>query len=294
MKNPIFRISLISAIVGVCFYNAPSYACDENCEDTIDKISQEARFKEQSVARGENGAAVLEYGAGIPVLKCRPLNFCSIQLQPGEIPIEDITLGDSLLWDASLRVSGTQDEPNVRIVIKPDELATQTSLIITTDRRFYDIQLIKSNTDYTNTLSFIYPADIKKKNADVMAKLIAAQLKNSALEAQIKDANSIDVGATRAEIGSLDFNYFIRGNTQFKPTRVFNDGVKTYIDLPEKYLGEKPIFLAGTTEKLNEIVNTRWNNNRLTVDRIFENGMLVHGVGGRAKKIKIFKGAYKR
>ena len=276
-------------IIGIS--GTAAYACDAQCEDTIDALSEAARKRDQSVAQGRNNSVVVQYGAGVPVLKCRPLNFCSIQLQPGEVPIEDLALGDTVLWSAEVRVSGSAAKPTVRILIKPDQKATQTSLLVATDKRFYDIQLLKSETDYTNVLAFTYPQETAARNtariAQLNAKKAATRAANNKRVAADHARKSVPVGNKNVYVGKLDFNYKISGKTKFKPVRVFNDGRKTYLDLPDNYRGEKPVFLASGPKDSNEIVNSRWAGNRLTIDRVFDAGTLVQGVGGRAQKITI-------
>ena len=283
--------TVLSAALLVACMGSEASACDKDCETTIDELSEAARKRDQSVAQGKNSSVVVQYGAGIPVLKCRPLNFCSLQLQPGEIPIEDITLGDSTLWDAEVRVSGSEENPNVRVLIKPDAKATQTSLVGATDRRFYDVQLLKSDTDYTTVLAFTYPQDVEAANKARIAKLNAAKAAAAAAARKKTTAErarkSVTVDKKPVYVGKLDFEYSITGRTKFKPIRVFNDGRKTYVDLPEGFQGERPVFLAAGTSSSDEIVNSRWSGNRLTIDRVVEAGTLVQGVGGRAQKIKI-------
>lgn len=285
------RLFLCSSALIIGLSGTVAYACDAECEATIDKLSEEARKRDQSVAQGRNNSVVVKYGAGVPVLKCRPLNFCSIQLQPGEVPIEDLALGDTVLWSAEVRVSGSAAKPTVRILIKPDQKATQTSLLVATNKRFYDIQLLKSDVDYTNVLAFTYPQETAARNtariAQLNAKKAATRAANNKRVAADHARKSVPVGKKSVYVGELDFNYKISGKTKFKPTRVFNDGRKTFIDLPEGYRGEKPVFLATGTKSSNEIVNSRWAGNRLTVDRVFNAGTLVQGVGGRAQKITI-------
>ena len=285
--------TVLSAALLVACLGSEASACDKNCETTIDELSEAARKRDQSVAQGKNSSVVVQYGAGIPVLKCRPLNFCSLQLQPGEIPIEDITLGDSTLWDAEVRVSGSEANPNVRVLIKPDAKATQTSLVVATDRRFFDVQLLKSDTDYTTVLAFTYPQDVEAANKARIAKLNAAKAASAAAARKKTKAErarkSVTVDKKPVYVGKLDFEYSITGRTKFKPIRVFNDGRKTYVDLPEGFQGERPVFLASGTSSSDEIVNSRWSGNRLTIDRVVQAGTLVQGVGGRAQKIKIIR-----
>ena len=281
---------LLAASVAASFVS-PAAACDKGCETTIDELSTAARSSDQSVAQGRDNTVVVQYGVGVPLLKCRPLNFCSLQLQPGEVPIEDITLGDTTLWSAQVRVSGSEQSPHVRVLIKPDAKATQTSLLVATNKRFYDVQLFKSDSDYTTVLAFTYPQEEAAANKARIARLNAAKAATRAAQntrtAARKARSSVPVGKKNVYVGELDFNYRISGKTQFKPTRVFNDGRKTYVDLPESYRGEKPVFLASGTTTADEIVNSRWSGNRLTIDRVVHSGTLLQGVGGRAQKIKI-------
>ena len=287
--RPFCRTSLVAVLTALCaIAAAPANACDPACQARIDKLANDAKARNQSVARGINNTVVVQHGAGIPVLKCRALHLCTIQLQPGEVLREGLALGDTVLWSAELRVSGTEIDPLVRIVVKPDEAATQTSLVIATDRRFYDIQLVRSDTEYTPVMAFTYPADEAAATRARIAKEDAQRLEQET-EVAIEEARqSIKVGARDVFAGDLDFGFDIRGKAPFRPTRVFTDGRKTWIDLPDRYRGERPIFLADGTGKTSQaIVNTRWNGNRLEIDRAITGGALVVGVGRKAQKIVI-------
>ena len=287
--RPSLKAVLLAVLTALCAIAAvPANACDPACQARIDKLANDAKARNQSVARGINNTVVVQHGAGIPVLKCRALHLCTIQLQPGEVLREGLALGDTVLWSAELRVSGTEIDPLVRIVVKPDEAATQTSLVIATDRRFYDIQLVRSDTEYTPVMAFAYPADEAAATRAKIAKEDAQRLEQET-EVAIEEARqSIKVGARDVFAGDLDFGFDIRGKAPFRPTRVFTDGRKTWIDLPDRYRGERPIFLADGTGKTSQaVVNTRWNGNRLEIDRVITGGALVVGVGRKAQKIII-------
>ena len=293
------RAAFFAAILGLAGLSAPAaLACDADCEDRIDKLAGEAKSRNQSVAAGRNNAVVLRHGAGIPVLKCRPLNYCAIQLQQGEVLIEDIALGDTVLWTAEMRVVGSAADPLIRILVKPDAAATQTSLVIPTDKRFYDIQLIRSDTDYTPVMAFTYP---EEEAAMTRAKIArdAARRQAAQVEVAVEEARqSLRVGPRDVFAGDLDFDFGISGKAPFRPTRVFTDGRKTWIDLPEHYRGEKPVFLAdGPGRRTEGVVNARWTSpgetdvtNRLEIDRVITGGALVIGVGNRALKVTIRRG----
>ena len=287
--RPFYRAFCLAVLTAFCAIAAvPAQACDPGCQAQIDELANDAKARNQSVARGRNNTVVVQHGAGIPVLKCRALHLCTIQLQPGEVLREGLALGDTVLWSAELRVSGTDINPLVRVVVKPDEAATQTSLVIATDRRFYDIQLVRSDTEYTPVMAFAYPADEAAATRAKIAKEDAQRLEQQT-EVAIEEARqSLKVGAQDVFAGDLDFGFDIRGKAPFRPTRVFTDGKKTWIDLPDKYRGERPIFLAdGTGKTPQAVVNTRWRGNRLEIDRVITGGALIVGVGRKAQKIII-------
>jgi type IV secretion system protein VirB9 len=83
----------------------------------------------------------------------------------------------------------------------------------------------------------------------------------------------------------LDFNYRITGKAAFRPARIFNDGARTYVDLPDTYRGELPVFI-GIGLGGNEIVNYRISGNRFIIDKVVPRGELTIGVGGRADTIR--------
>jgi type IV secretion system protein VirB9 len=95
-------------------------------------------------------------------------------------------------------------------------------------------------------------------------------------------------------LGNLDFGYRVTGNAPFKPTRVYNDGVKTIIEMPPSFSqGEAPTLLvvreSGSMFRKNDevMVNYRVQDGRYIVDAVFEHAVLVSGVGNSQRKITI-------
>ena len=263
-------------------------ACDKDCEAQTDQISKDILQAPMVMQQGRNNTVVATFGEGVPLLKCRTLTYCSIQLQPGEWPTDDPLLGDERMWDINMRISGSTEDPNVRFVVKPQPKATSTNLVIATDRRHYDLQLVKSDSDYTQVLAFRYPADERAEVAARIAAMKAEKARQAAVVAAEVARKSVPVSGGRSvSVDKLNFNYRVTGKAPFKPTRVFNDRKKTYIDLPEGYSGEKPVFFAGDTKSSKEVVNSRWKGNRLEIDRVIATGTLILGVGRKADKITI-------
>jgi type IV secretion system protein VirB9 len=93
---------------------------------------------------------------------------------------------------------------------------------------------------------------------------------------------------TEKNINNLDFDYNIKGDASWKPTRVYNDGIKTYIQMPKNMLyNEAPIFLVLDQNDNNQLVNYRLKENNYIVDKLFNKGILIIGVGDDQEKISI-------
>ncbi len=68
---------------------------------------------------------------------------------------------------------------------------------------------------------------------------------------------------------------------------MFNDGVKTYIKMPDTVnQGEMPVLLV-ENKSGQALVNYRVRNNSFVVDQLFEEAVLIVGVGSDQEKITI-------
>jgi len=92
----------------------------------------------------------------------------------------------------------------------------------------------------------------------------------------------------------LDFNYKISGSARWKPVAVFNDGIKTMIEMPPTMAQtEAPTLLlvrSGgglfSSEEL-VLVNYRVQRNRYIVDSLFDKAVLLAGVGMSQDRVTI-------
>jgi type IV secretion system protein VirB9 len=127
-----------------------------------------------------------------------------------------------------------------------------------TDRRTYNLDLVSSPTEFIPSVRFDYPDDAVG-GWDVF---IAGQRKAN-------DALTLSDSAHRLSPENLRFDYSLSAkNAPWKPVRVFDDGVKTYIEMPKTYSAlEAPIlmFYEGSQMKL---VNYRVKGSFYVADRI--------------------------
>ena len=76
-------------------------------------------------------------------LECETLRVCAVELEAGERVVKTY-LGDGERWKVDVQLS---QEGGVKplVVLKPTECAIETNLIVSTDRRIYDV-LVKSRS----------------------------------------------------------------------------------------------------------------------------------------------------
>ncbi len=225
--------------------------------------------------RKEDGKIVYLYGSTLPTVICAPLSVCDIELQAGEKITGVPMLGDAARWEAKPALSGVGSSQISHIIIKPFEAGLTTTVIVTTSRRTYHIKLISSNKNWTPRVAFTYPDDIERQWA-----LYNAQASEESEKKTMQE--------TRENIDALNFEYELSGKAAWKPVRVYNDGVKTYIQMPSA-MGqtEAPALLVIGADGEQQIVNYRLKIDRFIVDQIFTKAILIAGVGSSQEKIVI-------
>jgi len=225
-----------------------------------------------------DGSVSFVYGSGQTRVVCAPLQVCDIALQQGE-QLNDMNVGDPrFLVEPSITGSGMDQQ--IHLLIKPKDVGLDTSLVVTTDRRTYHFRLKSDQNDFMPYVSFTYPEDAKAK-----WRLIQH------MQAERRKANTFT--ETNEYLGDLNFNYRIQGNSRFKPVRVYNNGVKTIIEMPGSMSErEAPALLVlrngGLFKKPESVmVNYRLQGCRYIVDSVFDKAILMIGSGSSQEKITI-------
>lgn len=225
-----------------------------------------------------DGSVSFVYGSGQIRVVCAPLQVCDIALQPAE-QLNDMNVGDPrFLVEPSITGSGMDQQ--IHLLIKPKDVGLDTSLVVTTDRRTYHFRLKSDQNDFMPYVSFTYPDDAKAK-----WRLIQQ------MQAERRKANTFT--ETSEYLGDLNFNYRIQGNSRFKPVRVYNNGVKTIIEMPGSMSeSEAPALLVlrngGLFKKPESVmVNYRLQGCRYIVDSVFDKAILIIGSGSTQEKITI-------
>ena len=109
-------------------------------------------------------------------------------------------------------------------------------------------------------------------------------------KSQSKDFYKTGDDRIPTNIENLDFGYSIEGKADFKPLRVYNDGVKTYIQMPKSMkFYEAPALMILDNSKEKHIVNYRLKYDTYIVDRLFNKAILISNIGSAQEKIIISK-----
>ena len=222
---------------------------------------------EQTPSAGEFIQAVQTYdyvpGEVYQVI-ASPGHVTTILLKPGEQLLAKVA-GDTAQWMVGDTRAGSGDQVQTLVLVKPIKPDLQTNLVLSTNQRIYQIDLLSTAGVYHSAVQWNYPADF------------AAQL-----AAQQRQQNQADeaVIAPGVNLSELDFNYRIHAKGRrpdWMPLRVFTDGHKTYIAFPASVssgtVEAPPLFVLSPKGDV-QLVNYRQRDNYYIVDQVIQRGEL--------------------
>jgi type IV secretion system protein TrbG len=232
---------------------------------------------------GSHGSIQFVFGASQPSIVCAVLHVCDIALQPGE-HILGVNMGDTARWLLEPAATGQGKNEIQHVIVKPLAVNLNTNVIITTDRRAYNLRLRSHRSEYMAQVAFVYPEEALAKWQHQQTVSHEEQEKQTLPE-------------TGEYLGQLNFDYTVSGDAPWKPVRVFNDGVKTIIQMPaELSQTDAPTLLAVReqpgllTDDENLLINYRLQSNRYIIDGLPDKVILVAGVGSNQDKVTIERG----
>jgi type IV secretion system protein VirB9 len=207
-----------------------------------------------------------------------------IQLEAGESVLGSAA-GDAERWLIDRTVTGS-GEQTVLIVVKPTACDLTSNLVVSTDRRVYDLTLSSppcaekaggASEAYARHVSFYYPdALVSRESTGAAGGPLFA--------------------ATRAAAGiagpeGLDFGYQWKPDrhVHWNPVAVYDDGVHGYIKLPAAAAHDElpAVFLVGEDKKLAVLNYTVVGGNTFVTDRVFDRIALVVGANGKDGRVDI-------
>lgn len=184
-----------------------------------------------------------------------------VQLQPGEKLTNQPMAGDTVRWKLGVTRSGSGVNEITHIILKPLESGIETNILVTTDRHAYHLHVVASEDWYMPSLSWNYPQE-------------ETQMAAVAEETEKKKQEIIELVSVSPE--KLRFNYTIEGNEyDWRPSRVFDDGAKTYLQMPQTVkVTEAPALFVMEDGSEPMLVNYRIKGDYYIVDRLFEKAQL--------------------
>lgn len=222
------------------------------------------------------------YGASRPNLVCSLLHVCDIALEPNE-NIVDLKVGDSTRWIIERTASGSPVGMIEHIIVKPTDIGLKSNLRIYTDRRSYYLDLTSSEKEFMPQISFIYPEQALQNYAHVKSELLNT-LKTRTINIPSNERSYSSNDSNLVLMDNLDFNYQYSGEASLYPIRTFNDGKKTYIQMPKKVMSASlpALVVVHGTHLLSDddiaVTNYRIKDDKFIVD-------------GLPKHIRLFLGS---
>jgi len=224
-----------------------------------------------------DGTILFPYGLAPVNLTAKRMMYSKIVLQEGE-KIMSAAAGDTTRWNILPDYIGNASAYTPVVLVKPFMGGLQTSLSIITDKRDYDITIQSVDTDdYMPRIGFYYPQD---KADAINVGLPPDKIENNeGLQPKIN-------------IENIKYDYQTRGDQRLSwyPTRVFEDGNKVFIRMPDHVdHAQLPVFMAIDQSGQTEAVNYRYFKPYYVVDTIFDEGVLVLGTDKYRQIVKIIR-----
>jgi type IV secretion system protein VirB9 len=200
-----------------------------------------------------------------------PGNITDIHLNEGE-KVNALALGDSVQW-ITAKAEG-------HIFIKPTKSNIFTSATLVTDQRTYQLTLRASpeGGKWYQRVSWKYPDLIVMKQTELEAQARAQKIAAEAIQVEEKkrQADSMAISISKAPgnpVADLNFEYTVKGDAEFKPVQVFDNGKMTWLKMPSKNQEWPATFILDESET-TEVVNPLREGEFIKITRLFKKCVL--------------------
>ena len=239
-------------------------------------VAQARKWQTSGKARpimSSDGKVIFPFGQSMPKLTCSPTRACDVEMQPSEKVI-DVVLGDTVNWTWLPGESIEKVKPIHHVVFQPRDNSLESNAIIYTNRRSYHIKLYapKQEGIYLNRVGFYYPEELVQSWEEKAGISAAAEAKE----------RSLSVMPAPVPPQKLAFDYRVEGNADFKPLRVFNDGERVYMEMPDSMrTGVNPILMLldangkGIVASYRREEDPETNKIHFVVDSVFDKAKLM-------------------
>lgn len=249
-------------------------------EDKVEKVTSTGQLLENALKNSRqrpqehrflNATTIYDFiPGGIYQIYTAPQKVTMISFGEGETMVAAPQSGDTVRWQINSISSGSDANVKQHLIIKPLREDLTNNMIITTSKgRLYLLELISLKNSYMTEVSWNYPPERVAVNTEF---------------------DNVEESVPR----TFNFNYKLinkRGKPSWRPTQVFDDGQKTFIQFPDSInQNELPTLFIVSRETNTQLVNYRQQGNSLIVDRLFQEAELKLGLLNpeivRIKRIK--------
>lgn len=185
-----------------------------------------------------------------------------IELQADETLTNAPLAGDTVRWKIGVVTSGKGASSRTHLILKPLEENIETNILIPTSKRVYHLRAISGDW-YMPSIAWRYP---EEQAAEVNEHLRRQQ----------------DLEPVGMKPEDLSFSYHIEGSEySWRPLRVFDDGAKTYFQMPEEMsVAEAPVLFVIDEHGEAMLVNYRVKGAYYILDRLIDRAQMRVGKKG--------------
>ena len=158
------------------------------------------------------------------------------------------------------------EDNSVYLFVRPTDLDITSNVNVITNKRIYMFNLYSTIEIFNPFVKFNYSTSENDMKTKIPVK---------------KDFNKNSI---LMDVNKMDSNYMVTNkNLPFAPTKVFTDGIKTVIILPEEIQEAPVIMVKGTSGNGFEVVNFEYEFNKIIVHMKIKEAVLKLG----KKQVKI-------
>jgi len=217
---------------------------------------------------GAQGFIMFPFGAVTPRVTTRPFRITNIALEPGE-EIMSIHAGDTVRWTFAPAESMQDGVLVSHVVVQPTMPNISTNLMIHTDRRVYQIDLVSvAEGPYTPGIAFTYP----NQNLN---RLFVRRDVQSRIRERDRDRDRDRRETDESPVRNINSGYRITTRStmlDWRPVAVFDDGIRTFIRMPPRITEAPALYIR--LDGRDTLVNYRVHGRYFIVDRLFDTAIL--------------------
>lgn len=240
---------------------------------------------------------VIPFDGAEKVLTCSVLRACVVELEQGEVLVNEPVAGDLARWIIVQARAGPVGA-NTLVIVKPKACGVTTNLVLSTNRRIYDLDLDSPSCrnyfgsptnpkgSYVRHIRFSYPEDSVRPARSAVRAVIVDSAGRDSVAKSMPRLNQ-DYAVVRARRGW--FGVFGEHPLDFPwvPTAVADDGAHVYITLPpEARQHAAPVLYAVENDGSRTLVNYTMRDTTIVTDRTFRRGLFVIAVGEREQRLE--------